>query len=63
MLDKASLIIVAPELMLLAMACLIALVDLGVAPARLRRELKKLAVRGWKLDISRVTYLQSVHDI
>ncbi|MRD47880.1 NADH-quinone oxidoreductase subunit NuoN [Caenimonas koreensis] len=30
MLDKASLIIVAPELMLLAMACLIALVDLGV---------------------------------
>lgn len=30
MLDKASLIIIAPELLLLAMACLIAMVDLGV---------------------------------
>ncbi len=35
MLDKASLIIIAPELLLLAMACLIAMVDLGVK-SRLR---------------------------
>ncbi|HEX9426187.1 MAG TPA: nickel pincer cofactor biosynthesis protein LarC [Candidatus Polarisedimenticolia bacterium] len=32
-----------------------ALVDLGVAPAHLRRELKKLPVQGWSLDVSRVT--------
>ena len=35
MLDKSSLIIVAPEILLLVMTCVIALVDLGVK-SRLR---------------------------
>jgi len=35
MLDKSSLIIVAPEILLLVMACVIAMVDLGVKSIRL----------------------------
>ncbi len=51
MLDKLSLIVVSPEILLLVMACVIALVDLGVQ-SRLRNltyvlTMAKLAVLAW----------------